>query len=98
MSSGPPDESPVVAETRRHLEALASKHRGDPQAEVRAITLMGLEREQIVAVAYREEALAGRLEALPISDEDRAIVRRALAWIWREEEMHATFVRGVLLR
>ena len=57
-----------------------------------------LEREQIVAVAYREESVAGRVDDLAISDELRAVVRQTLVWIWKDEELHAEFLRGILLQ
>lgn len=92
----PPDE--VVEETRADLAALAARHAGAPRDEIRAIHLLGLERKQIVAMAYRPEALHERLASLPVDEASRAAIRHAMGWIWREEQMHATFVRGVLLR
>lgn len=89
------EDDPVLAETIAHLRAVEAA----PAIEqVRAIHLLGLEREQIVAVAYREQAIRARLDALPIDEETRDVIRRALLWVWKEEQMHATFVRGVLLR
>lgn len=89
------EDDPVVAETTAHLRAIEGSSAVE---QIRSIHLLGLEREQIVAVAYREDAIRARLEALPIDDEARDVIRRALLWIWKEEQMHATFVRGVLLR
>ena len=47
-----------------------------------------------MAVAYREEAVAGRIDGLAISDELRAVVRQTLVWIWKDEELHAEYLRG----
>lgn len=91
-------DDPVVVETDQVLEGLASAHEGDVRAQIRAIYLMGLEREQIVAVAYREDAIRARIDALRVDDDTRDVIRHAMRWIWKEEQMHATFVRGVLLR
>src|SRR6185503_7387835 len=57
-----------------------------------------LEREQIVAVAYHEEVLGRRLLAMPLADDVRALIRRALQWAWKDEQMHAIYVRGALLK
>jgi hypothetical protein len=89
---------PIVQETREDLAALQAAHPSDPIAQIRAITLLGLEREQLVAIAYRDAVLRARLETLPLSEDARDAIRHAMRWIWKEEEMHATFVRGVLLR
>lgn len=89
-----PDDA-LVRETERDLVALENE---TTARQIRAIHLIGLEREQIVAVAYREDALRGRLTELAIDEVTRTVIRHALRWIWKEEEMHTTFVRGVLLR
>ena len=89
---------PIVEETRGDLAALESRHPRDPDAQIRAITLLGLEREQLVAIAYRDAILRARLETLALPEEAREAIGHAMRWIWKEEEMHATFVRGVLLR
>jgi len=93
-----PGSDPIVDETREDLAALQARYPGDPVAQVRAITLLGLEREQLVAIAYRDAVLRTRLESLPLPDAAREALGHAMRWIWKEEEMHATFVRGVLLR
>lgn len=88
----------VVEETHAHLDALARRAPSDPIAQARAITLLGLEREQLVAIAYREATLRARLEDLRVDDAARDAIRHAMRWVWKEEEMHATFVRGAILR
>lgn len=45
---------------------------GRPEAERERLLLLTLERKQIVAVAYREEAVAGRVAALDVGDAARA--------------------------
>ncbi|MGH3212010.1 MAG: hypothetical protein ACRDNO_30050 [Trebonia sp.] len=69
---------------------------GRPEAE-RSRLLLALEREQIVAVAYREEAVAARAAELDVGDQARALIRQTLVWIWKDEQLHAEFTRGLLL-
>src|SRR6202522_728214 len=70
---------------------------GRPEAERSRLLLLALEREQIVAVAYREEAVAGRVAELDVGDQARALIRQTLVWIWKDEQLHAEFTRGLLL-
>jgi uncharacterized protein (DUF362 family) len=57
-----------------------------------------MEREELVVVAYRQDVLARRLAAMNLPEDVRALVRQALLWAWKDEEMHAIYVRGALLR
>jgi uncharacterized protein (DUF362 family) len=70
---------------------------GRPEVERSRLLLLALEREQIVAVAYREEAVAGRVAGLDVGDQARALVRQTLVWIWKDEQLHAEYTRGLLL-
>src|SRR5207248_3291425 len=38
------------------------------------------------------------LVAMPIGDEARDVIRHALLWVWKDEEMHTIYVRGALLK
>ncbi|HTX00925.1 MAG TPA: hypothetical protein VMD59_19240 [Acidimicrobiales bacterium] len=71
---------------------------GKPEAERARLLLLALEREQIVAVAYREEAVAGRVAQLDVGPEVRRLIRQTLVWIWKDEQLHAEYLRGELLR
>ena len=73
------------------------KFRGRPGAERKRLLLFALEREQIVAVAYREEAVAGRVADLDVGADARALIRQTLMWIWKDEQLHSEFTRGLLL-
>lgn len=86
----------VYDEFARELAAWQVELKDRPDEEVRRLWLLALEREQLVSVAYAEDRLRNRLESLPA--ELRALARAALAWVWRDEEMHAVFIRGALLR
>jgi uncharacterized protein (DUF362 family) len=69
-----------------------------PHDEILRLLLLAVEREQVVTTGYREAAIRTRLEAMPIADEVRDLLRQALLWTWQDEEMHAVYVRGALLR
>jgi uncharacterized protein (DUF362 family) len=86
----------VYQEFSRELAAWQAELKGRPEEEERRLWLLALEREQLVSVAYAEDRLRSRLESLP--GEVRRLARAALAWVWRDEEMHAVYIRGALLR
>ena len=69
-----------------------------PREEMLDLFLLALEREEIVAIGYRETAITRRLAAMPIPSEVREILRHALIWAWKDEEMHAIYIRGAILR
>jgi len=90
-------ETALVDEVRQLLEGWRLEYAGRPDLEREQLWLLALEREQIVAVAYREEAVAGRVEALAVEEAVQALVRQTLVWIWKDEELHEEYLRGLLL-
>jgi uncharacterized protein (DUF362 family) len=80
------------------LASLDRKYAGHPRRLMIRLFLLALEREEIVSVGYREELIAARLETMPISEQEREIVRHALLWIWKDEEMHAIYIRGAIFK
>jgi uncharacterized protein (DUF362 family) len=88
----------VYEEFERTLEASRRRHARAPRREMIELCLLAMEREEIVSVAYREEVILQRLQRTPLPEEVRSLVRHALLWAWKDEEMHAIYVRGVLLR
>jgi len=78
------------------LAAIRERYRHDPKRELEYLLLLALEREEIVSIAYREDRLEACIDQLPISDVKKRLVRSALIWIWKDEEMHTTYVRSVL--
>jgi Domain of unknown function (DUF362) len=70
----------------------------DPDRELLEIAFLSLEREQLVSVTYHDDLLRRRLATLPLDAETQALFRHALAFTWKDEEMHAVFVRGLLWR
>ena len=87
----------IYDEFAKEMAALRRRYEGRPDLERRQLYAISLEREQLVAVAYDEEVLRPRLAALRVPDELRTIIGHALSWLWRDEEMHAVFIRGTLL-
>jgi hypothetical protein len=91
-------ESALLDDVQTQLERWRVEFADRPDLEREQLWLLALEREQIVAVAYREEAVAGRVDTLEVSDDLRALIRQTLVWIWKDEELHAEFMRGLLLQ
>jgi uncharacterized protein (DUF362 family) len=91
-------ETELLRDVQNQLDRWTTECRGHPEAERKKLLMLALEREQIVAVAYREEAVAGRVAELPVGDELRALFHQTLVWIWKDEQMHAEYLRGELLR
>ncbi len=75
-----------------------TRYAGRPRAELLKLALLSLEREQLVTVTYHDDRLARRLAELPLDDATRELFRHALAFTWKDEEMHAVYVRGLLFR
>jgi hypothetical protein len=90
-------ETAVLDDVRAMLGRWRRQFAGRPEAERERLLLLALEREQIVAVAYREEAVAGRVAELDVGAAARALIRQTLMWIWKDEQLHFEFMRGLLL-
>jgi uncharacterized protein (DUF362 family) len=82
----------------RDLAAWRVRYAGRPEQEMVRLCLLSLDREQNVTVAYAESVLGRRLATLSMPDEVGEVVRQALRWVWRDEEMHTIYVRGALLK
>jgi uncharacterized protein (DUF362 family) len=74
------------------------RYAGRPRDELLALAFLSLEREQLVTVTYHDDLLAKRLATLPLDAPTRELFRHALAFTWKDEEMHAVYVRGLLWR
>jgi hypothetical protein len=90
-------ETDLLRDVQNQLDRWTSECAGQPESERKKLLLLALEREQIVAVAYREEAVASRVAQLAVGDEVRALFHQTLVWIWKDEQMHAEYLRGELL-
>lgn len=93
-----PEASPVYDEFARQLAGWRRRYAARPRRELVRLFLLALEREQLVSLAYREEVVRERLAGVDWPDDVRELARHALLWAWKDEEMHAVFIRGVLLR
>jgi uncharacterized protein (DUF362 family) len=82
----------------RQLAAWRQRYAGQPRREALRLLLLAMEREEIVSIAYREAMIVRRLQRMPLPEEVRQIIRHALVWAWKDEEMHAVYLRGALLR
>src|SRR5687767_15386261 len=88
----------IYDQFKLELASLARKYAQHPRRQMIRLFLLALERQEIVSVGYREEVIAARLNAMPISEQEREIVRHALLWIWKDEEMHAIYIRGAIFK
>jgi hypothetical protein len=91
-------ERDLLQDVQNQLDGWRTDCVGRPEVERKKLLLLALEREQIVAVAYREEAVAGRVVQLDVGEHVRALLHQSLVWIWKDEQMHAEYLRGELLR
>ena len=91
-------ERDLLQDVQNQLDGWRADCAGRPEIERKKLLLLALEREQIVAVAYREEAVAGRVVQLDVGEHVRALLHQTLVWIWKDEQMHAEYLRGELLR
>jgi hypothetical protein len=87
----------VFEEAAAELAGVLRRHAGRPRDAMIALFLMALEREEIVSLAYREERIAARVRSMPLPEEARRLIEHAVIWIWKDEEMHALYIRGALL-
>jgi uncharacterized protein (DUF362 family) len=88
----------VYEQFAQELAAWQTKYAGRPRDELIGLCLLALEREELVSVGYREELMTQRLSAMPLSPAVRELMRHALIWAWRDEEMHSIYIRGALLK
>jgi uncharacterized protein (DUF362 family) len=80
------------------LTGLDRKYAQHPRRQMMRLFLLALEREEIVSVGYREELIAARVETLRMPEQEREIIRHALLWIWKDEEMHTIYIRGAIFK
>ncbi len=87
----------VFDEFVRELEGWERRYAGRPRDLLVRLFLLALEREEIVSIAYRESVMTRRLATMPLPPEVRELIGHALLWAWKDEEMHALYIRGALL-
>jgi uncharacterized protein (DUF362 family) len=87
----------VFDEFVRELEGWERRYAGRPRDLLVRLFLLALEREEIVSIAYRESVMTHRLASMPLPPEVRELIGHALLWAWKDEEMHALYIRGAIL-
>jgi uncharacterized protein (DUF362 family) len=88
----------VYEEFGRELAIIRAACANDPRREMIRLFLLALEREELVAIGYRESLMQRRIAAMPLAEDVRALLRHALIWIWKDEEMHTIYIRGAILK
>lgn len=88
----------VFAEAEKELDQLVQRFAADPKKAVIRLLLLALEREELVSMAYRQSQIADRLQRMSLPEEVRQLLQHAIIWIWKDEEMHAVYARGALMR
>ena len=80
------------------LERVRRRYAGNPRAEMLFLLLLALEREEIAPAGYRESPMVQRIGILLVNADTRELIRHALSWIWKDEEIHAVYIRGAIFR
>jgi uncharacterized protein (DUF362 family) len=88
----------VTREFEGYLAATRASCAGRPRRELLKLLLLALEREQMVTISYRERLITDRLRRTALSHYAQDLIRHALIWVWKDEEMHAVYLRGLLLK
>jgi len=83
---------------RAELARWEKRYAGRPREELLKLAFLSLEREQLVRVTYHDDLLSKRIATLPLDPPTRELLRHALAYTWKDEEMHAVYIRGLLWR
>ncbi len=95
--SGDDGASEIYDGFARQLAGWESRYAGRPQREMLRLCLLALDREENVAVAYHARSIGPRLASLPVPEDVREVIRAALLWVWRDEEVHAVYMHATLL-
>jgi hypothetical protein len=88
----------IYQQFEKELAEWRRRDAGLPRREMVRLLLLALEREEIVSVGYREAMIARRMATMPIGPRLRELIQHALNWAWKDEEMHAIYLRGAILR
>ena len=88
----------VYDEFQRELAAVRNASVNNPRRELIQLFLLALEREELVSISYRESLMQQRIATMPIADDFKQLLRHALIWIWKDEEMHTVYIRGAILK
>lgn len=84
----------IYEQFESELAAWSRSDAGRPRRGMIRLLLLALEREEIVSIGYREAMIAHRLGTMPIGPHLRELIQHALTWAWKDEEMHAIYLRA----
>ena len=88
----------VYKNFEQELATWARKYAHSPAEELIVLCLLALEREELVAIGYRENLIRQRLTTMRVSEDIRELIEHALLWVWKDEEMHTIYIRGAIFR
>ena len=88
----------LFEEAEGELRVLLERYANQPRKAVVKLLLLALEREEIVSMAYRESQIAERLQLLDVPEDVRRLIQHTVIWLWKDEEMHAVYACGALMR
>ncbi len=80
------------------IEERRARCEGRPDRELVEHLLVGVQRERVAAVGYDTVKLAERIARAPLPDDAKLFLNRLVTQIWLDENLHARYVLGVLLR
>lgn len=75
-----------------------ARNLGRPDRELTEHLLIGLQRERVAAVGFDVGRLSDRLRRTQLSNDAQQLIAQAVGQIWLDENMHARYLLGVLLR
>lgn len=87
----------IYHEFEREVEQIRKRTKGDPRRELKALLFMALEREELVTTAYRESLMGKVVEQMKVPEQVQELLRYALVWIWKDEDMHTVYTRGAIV-
>jgi uncharacterized protein (DUF362 family) len=88
----------VYDEFAHSMEGWRRQYAGQPEQEMEHLLFLGLEREEVVSVGYRETLILRRLKTMPLEPAVQELIHHALVWAWKDEQMHAIYLRGAIVR
>ena len=88
---------PIYQEFEQEVARIRERTAGNPRRELKALLFMALEREELVTTAYRESMMSRVVEEMQVPKEVKELLRYALVWIWKDEDMHTVYTRGAIL-
>lgn len=97
MTGGDVESGKILAECKQLLAELRQTFADDPASEFQRLSMLALEREQLVSYAYREDILGERLDNLVAPRDVIEVMRHAFVQVWRDEEAHTALIRGALV-